>query len=167
MKTLKEAMKPHGGLAALKLFFKMEGADVPAGHFHMFNIQAIPFKYMMVIENIRKKHGIDLRNYLRQDKRVNNSLGKIKTIYPETLKKLKTYGIGKVAAHMNETENKKEIFPVPPVRFNHFSLEAALSEKLTPEMRHFLITFYDIDKELEADELARKSDATRMRDLIG
>ena len=167
MKTLKETMQPLGGLAALKLFFKMEGVDIPSGNFQMFNIQAIPFKYMLVIEAIHKKHGIDLRKYLRQDKRVNNALGKIPTLYPLTLKKLKEYGMGKVASHINEERKKNDIFATPPRRFNHYSLEATLSENLTPKMKEFLSLFYGLSEEIQADEYARKSDDKRMKDILG
>lgn len=152
MKTLKETMQPHGGLAALKIMFKMEGADVPAANFQMYNAQAIPFKYLPVINTIHEKHGINLKPYIRKDNRGKNRVGVIKTIYPETLARLKGYGLGKVASHVNEDRNKNDLFITPPIRFNHFSLEATLSKKLSAKMREFLIVCYDLEKEIKADE---------------
>jgi hypothetical protein len=155
MKTLKETMKPLGGLAALKLMFKMEGVEVPPANFQMYNVQAIPFKYSPIIDVIEKKHGVNLKPYLRKDNRGKNRVGVIKTIYPETLAKLKSYGLGKVASHINEERNKTDIFAIPPMRFNHFSLEATLSKKLSRKMKDFLIACYDLEKEIEADESAK------------
>lgn len=158
MKTLKEAMKPHGGLAALKLLFKEQGIEVSSQNIQMFNRQAIPSKYNYVVEAIFEKRGIDVRKFIREDMRVNNRPEKIVSMYPQTLNKLRKYGLGKIAARMNETENKKELFPSkPPKRFNHYSFESLLSKKMTPQVKKFLTTWYDVDSELAIDETSQES----------
>lgn len=159
MKTLKETMQPHGGLAALKLMFKMEGVDLSAPNFQVFNSQAIPLKYAFTIEAIKEKRGIDLYPYLRQDKRVNNGLGKMKDcIYPSLLKKLEKYGIGLIASEINREHNKNVFFPInPPKRFNHYSLQKLLTAKLKPEFREHFIFRCEAEKEILQDEAMQES----------
>lgn len=158
MKTLKEAMKPHGGLAALRFLFKQHGIEVSAASFQMYDRQAIPAKFAPIIQSIKEKHGFDLVNYVRKDKRRENKVGKTDTIYPLTLRRIKDIGIGLVASEINRPNNKADFFPInPPKRFNHYSLMKLLSKKLKTEIKDYLIFRFDLEKEIEADEKAAES----------
>lgn len=158
-KTLSQFMQPVGGMAGLRVMFEGVGLKLNRQAVHAFNRQAIPAKYTAYVLLIKNKFGVDLSPFVRmKDERLQPQNAQEKCLYPLTLEKLKSFGLGSVASEMNQDRNKKELFPTnPPKRFNHHSLAKLLTKKLTDAQREYFANAWNLESEILADEKAAES----------